>query len=129
MGVEAPEGKEVLETNILLAASADETDAANCIPVQLSKQFDMREVLSLKAVPENLGKKIWIQGEFLTYFSVPGVKNVADWSFDGQTITTAVNNLPTASSNQTIYNIAGQRVKTINRSGLYIVDGKKVVVK
>lgn len=128
-GVEAPEGKEVLETNILLAASADETDAANCIPVQLSKQFDMREVLSLKAVPENLGKKIWIQGEFLTYFSVPGVKNVADWSFDGQTITTAVNTLPTASSNQTIYNIAGQRVKTINRSGLYIVDGKKVVVK
>ena len=128
-GIEAPEGKEVLDTNILLAASADETDAANCIPVQLSKQFDMREVLSLKAVPENLGKKLWIQGEFITYFSVPGVKNVTDWSFDGETITTNVNNVRNATANQTIYNLAGQRVKTINRSGLYIVGGKKVVVK
>ena len=30
---------------------------------------------------------------------------------------------------KTIYNIAGQRVYDMTKSGLYIVDGKKVVVK
>ena len=42
---------------------------------------------------------------------------------------TAISNIETASAHATIYNVAGQRVQNIEKSGLYIVNGKKVVVK
>lgn len=115
-------------TNILIAASADETDPAKCVPVQLANKLGMREALSLKDHPENLGKEVWIHGEFIKYFSIAGVKNVDQWSLDGLTgvfaLRSMVKNAPAA-----IFNLNGQRVKNANRPGIYVIDGRKVMVK
>ena len=42
---------------------------------------------------------------------------------------TAISNIETTSAHATIYNVAGQRVQNIEKSGLYIVNGKKLFVK
>jgi len=41
----------------------------------------------------------------------------------------AINNIAVENANGTIFNIAGQKVQNITKGGLYIVNGKKVVVK
>ncbi|MBO7660744.1 MAG: Ig-like domain-containing protein, partial [Bacteroidaceae bacterium] len=41
----------------------------------------------------------------------------------------AINNLFVETANGTIFNIAGQKVQNITKGGLYIVNGKKVIVK
>lgn len=129
---EAPEGTdkegkplEVAATNLLLAATADVTDPEQCVPVQLP--VNMREALSLKNVPTNLGRRLWICGDLIRYFSVPGVKNLSDYSFDG--LTTGVSVVEATTVDQPIYNLAGQRLQRIQQRGLYIVGGRKVVVK
>ncbi len=41
----------------------------------------------------------------------------------------AINNIAVETANSTIFNIAGQKVQNITKGGLYIVNGKKVIVK
>ena len=41
----------------------------------------------------------------------------------------AINNIAVETANGTIFNIAGQKVQNITKGGLYIVNGKKVLVK
>ena len=41
----------------------------------------------------------------------------------------AINNIAVETANGTIFNIAGQKVQNITKGGLYIVNGKKVIVK
>jgi len=36
---------------------------------------------------------------------------------------------PSNASEKSIYNLAGQKVNTLSRGGLYIINGKKVLVK
>lgn len=125
----ADEEPVVSNTNILLADAADVTDPAKCIPVQLLNKLAMRESLSLRDNPEHLGKQVWIEGTFDTYFNVRGVKEVVDWSFDGEHYTTRIQMVNAESHDGTIFTIAGQRVNSISQPGLYIVGGKKMLVK
>lgn len=67
-------------TNILLAASADCTDIAQCLTVQVS-DYDVRDALCLQKAPGNLGKQVTIYGTYEKYFGVKGVKGVAKFSF------------------------------------------------
>ena len=64
------------------------------------------------------------------YLAVPtSAANVKGFSFDGTTTgISAVGAEGTAKTNE-IYNIAGQRVNAMNKAGLYIVNGKKMVIK
>lgn len=64
------------------------------------------------------------------YLAVPtSVANVKGFSFDGTTTgISAVGAEGTAKTNE-IYNIAGQRVNAMTKAGLYIVNGKKMVIK
>ena len=41
----------------------------------------------------------------------------------------AINNILVETANGNIFNIAGQKVQNITKGGLYIVNGKKVIVK
>jgi len=125
------EGEEpqVSNTNILLSDDPSCTDPAKCIPVQLANKLGMREALSLRDNPSYLHKKVWVEGTLTPYFSVAGVKEVVDWSFDGETWTTGVHAPKADMTSKAIYTIAGQRVSTIAQPGLYIIGGKKVLVK
>lgn len=69
-------------SNMLIAASADETDVANCVPVQLSG--DVRSALNLVDNPGNLFKSVKLYAALQAYFSVCGLKSVTEYELEGQ---------------------------------------------
>ncbi|MBR3022409.1 MAG: choice-of-anchor J domain-containing protein [Bacteroidaceae bacterium] len=69
-------------TNILLADAADCSDASLCIPVQLPAG-DVRDALSLKQHPENLGKAVFIYANLEKYFGQPGLKSASKYTWEG----------------------------------------------
>jgi len=73
------------QTNLLIAASADETNIDKCMPVQLPAG-DIRTKLNLKDNPDNYKKEVTIYGNIEKYFSVTGVKSVTYAILDGTDI-------------------------------------------
>ena len=69
------------QSNILLAATADETDVNNCVPIQLTYNTEPRNALNLAAHPENLGKQVSVCGDLQNYFNVKGVKNTSSYTW------------------------------------------------
>ena len=63
-------------TNILVAASADETNVTNCMPIQLPAGA-IRTALNLKNNPGNLKQEVILCGNIETYFGATGLKSVA----------------------------------------------------
>ena len=65
------------------------------------------------------------------YLAVPTTEGSGAKAFtlDGGVVTGISSVNVESNRTKTIYNIAGQRVYDMTKSGLYIVDGKKVVVK
>ena len=72
-------------TNILIAASADETDMSKCMPVQLPAG-PIRDGLNLVANPTVLGKAVKLNGTLEPYFSVAGLKNVQNAYLEGKKV-------------------------------------------
>ncbi len=64
----------VRDSAIALAASPTETNGANTFPVQLPTGA-IREALSLKINPDNLGKEVKIKGNINTYYGSIGLPN------------------------------------------------------
>ena len=70
--------------NILLAdtfLTGDEQDYLYCLPVELPNG-DMRDMLNLYDNPEHYHHKVRIQGDLTLYYSVVGMKEVENFSFD-----------------------------------------------
>ncbi len=67
---------EVSQTNVLIAASPNETTVANCMPVQLPSGA-VRTGVNLKDNPGNLKQEVLLYGDIDTYFRVPGLKNTS----------------------------------------------------
>lgn len=63
-------------TNILVAASADETSVTNCMPIQLPAGA-IRTALNLKDNPGNLKQEVILCGNIENYFGATGLKSVA----------------------------------------------------
>lgn len=63
------------------------------------------------------------------YLAVPtSESNAKGFAFDGET--TGIENVNMAANqSKTIYNLNGQRVSNMSQAGLYIVNGKKVVIR
>lgn len=64
------------------------------------------------------------------YLAVPAseTNNAKGFAFDGET--TGIENVNVAANqSKTIYNLNGQRVSNMSQAGLYIVNGKKVVIR
>jgi hypothetical protein len=62
----------------MIAASPDETDYKNCMPVQLPANTEVRTGVNLKDNPGNLKKEILLYGNLAAYFgSTRGVKAVS----------------------------------------------------
>ena len=71
-------------SNILLAANPEETNVANCIPVQLVSGSAVRTGLNLKDHPEKLGKQITIKGNLEKYLGVAGLKGASQYVWGEQ---------------------------------------------
>jgi len=69
-------------TNILVAASADETDINKCVPVQLPSG-DVRSKVNLSDNPGNYKAEITMKGNLQTYFTVPGIRTVTAVKIEG----------------------------------------------
>ena len=65
--------EEPVNSNLFIADSQTETDANNCVPVELKKGSNARTELNLVDHPDNLGKLLVLCGSLTQYFSVPGV--------------------------------------------------------
>jgi len=73
------------QTNILIAASADETDIAKCMPVQLPTG-DVRTALNLADNKGNYKKEVTLYGNIEKYFGSTGLKTVTYAILDGKEI-------------------------------------------
>lgn len=62
-------------SNVLIAASADETSVDKVVPVQLP-YGDVRTAINLKDNPNNLKQEVILGGNIENYFGKPGVKSV-----------------------------------------------------
>lgn len=72
----------VLNTNIIIAATPAETDLNKCMPIQLPTG-EIRTALNLQQNPGNLGKKVKLNGSLEKYFGVPGLKTITQYVLDG----------------------------------------------
>lgn len=101
------------------------------VPVQLpyaSEGFSVRADLNLVDHADNKGKEVYLLGNIDTYFSTAGIKNTAAYSWDGLTVTAIDAPIMDAGKVNSIYDLSGRRADKAVR-GLYIINGKKVIVK
>lgn len=82
-------------TNVLLAQNAGETEWSKCIAIQLPAG-DLRNAINLVNNPDNLGKKLAIQGTLTKYCGLPGVKEGKAAVLDGTAIGAATPDTPSA---------------------------------
>lgn len=124
-------------TNIVLADDVDECNYSFCIPVQLPKG-DVRDQLNLQANPDKLGCLIDIEGTMAAYFNKPGLRSATAWRLieeaqggdnnggDQDSITEIEGSATTVNM---IYDLSGRRVTGTMRPGLYIINGKKTLIR
>lgn len=112
--------EEYTASNLALGTSETEW-----VPVQLPGNSNIRKALNLVDTPDNLGKEVWILGEISTYFSVAGLKNTTEWSWDGSDVCTAISSAAIA-KDAVIFDLSGRRVNRAE-NGIFIVNGKKVI--
>ena len=68
-------------TNIVIATKSSCTDKESCISVQLPTG-KFRDALNLVDHEENLGKKVYIQGDIVaSYYGIVGIQSIRDYSF------------------------------------------------
>ena len=99
------------------------------VPVALPSGSQVRTNLNLLDNATNLGKTVWVYGTIEKYFKVPGVKNVTDYSWDGEGTLTGIDSLEAAPANtkaDVIYSIDGRRLAAPAK-GFNIINGKKVI--
>lgn len=119
-------GTTTVATNILLSDNADEQEIANCIIVQLP-YGDIRTALNLADNAGNYKKQVKITGSIEKYFQAAGLKNPTAYEFTG---ITGINEVKGVNGKvKAIFDLTGRRVESITAPGIYIVDGKKVLVK
>ena len=63
------------------------------------------------------------------YLFIPGVSGSASLRFDFGGNTTAIEEVETEAAETVIYDLTGRRVNEITKAGVYIINGKKTLVK
>ena len=119
-------GTTTVATNLLLSDNADEDKIANCIIVQLPSG-NIRSALNLVDNPDNYKKQVKVTGSIEKYFQSAGLKTPTAYEFTG---VTGIEDVKGENGKvKTIFDLTGRRIETITAPGIYIVDGKKVLVK
>lgn len=93
-----------VQTNILLAASADVKDYTQCIPIQLPAG-DVRSAINLQSNPTNLGKAVSLFGNITSYFGTTGLKETSKYKIDGDNPPTPGPTTPVTTLNETFNGI------------------------
>ena len=113
-------------TNILISDNPDTNDYTECLIVQLPSGA-IRTALNLVDNPGNYKKQVKITGSVEKYFKVAGLKTVTAYEFTG---TTGIDEVTENGVQCTvIYDLTGRRVEEITLPGIYIVNGKKQLVR
>ena len=58
-----------------------------------------------------------------------GINETYEFTFDGSNITTGIEDIEVENEAKVIYDLTGRKIETITKPGIYIVGGKKVLVK
>ena len=66
------------ETNLAIAGRTTVTSKNACLSVEL-KKGTLRDDLNLVSNPSNKGRKVFLKGDIITYYGIPGVKNITDY--------------------------------------------------
>ena len=74
-------------SNLMLADAQAESDYTKCVPLQLASKSQARTDLNLIDNPGNFGKVLLVSGTISKYFSVVGIKNVAEYELSGEGVT------------------------------------------
>ena len=119
-------GTTTVATNIFISDDPDTDNETECLIVQLPSG-DIRSALNLVDNPGNYKKQVKITGSVEKYFQVAGLKSVTAFEFTGATGISEVKG--ENGTVKTIYDLTGRRVENITAPGIYIVGGKKVLVK
>jgi|GEM_PF-972059 len=114
-----------IATNILISDNPDTNDYTECLIVQLPSGA-IRTALNLVDNPGNYKKQVKITGSVEKYFKVAGMKSVTAYEFTG---VTGIEKVEIRNEKSEIYDLTGRRIETITAPGIYIVDGKKVLVR
>lgn len=67
-------------TNLCIADIPNETNYANCAPVQLPAGSDVRTDLNLMNNPTKLGVEVWLKGKPTKYCGAPGLKEISKYT-------------------------------------------------
>jgi hypothetical protein len=121
-----------VNSNILLTATAEFSDADVLLPVQLSGSTT-KTAVNLVDNPTNKGKEIKVYDKIQKYFSVAGVKEVTSHEFTGNSVEinviSGIANITAAKAENGVrYNLAGQKVNA-GYKGVVIMNGKKFMQK
>ena len=102
-------------TNLLLAATATETDATKCMPIALPSGA-IRTALNIKDNAGNIGKEVLLYGNLTKYFGQPGMKETSYAVLNG----TAIGTKPGGGTEPPSSNLeAGQYFFIIQVDGTY----------
>lgn len=66
------------ETNLAIAGRTTVSSKNACLSVEL-KKGKLRDDLNLISNPSNMGRKVFLKGDIVTYFGIPGLKNITDY--------------------------------------------------
>ncbi len=57
-------------------------DMEERVAISADRKDAIRDALNLVSHPSNLGRKIFVKGDIITYYGIPGVKNISECVMD-----------------------------------------------
>ena len=124
-------GENALEGTVAATNVTKDAYVLGYINVAEEGEEEKKEVGFYKATKNQLGNTAWKNNSHKAYLPKPeGAEGVASYSFRFGEGTTGVDEITDNRVQSTgIYDLTGRRVENISAPGIYVVNGKKVLVK
>lgn len=113
-------GNATVASNIIIAASADETDYSKCLPVQLLGGSDIRAALNLMDNSSLYKKEVLLYGSLEKYFGTAGMKAPTYAECNGKTTGTKPGDTPPPASGYSM------DFKSTGSQGNWTIDNKNM---
>lgn len=119
-------GKDYTNTNVIIAASPDETDWQKCVPLQLPNSGTFRQDLGLGNNPAAYKRQVKVCGSLEKYFGQAGVKSLTEfaWVDGGDTPPVTPPDVPTPGvgdgSDSNPFDVAAVVAGTAKGTGVWV---------